>query len=58
MKKKTVVVLETTATLNKDADKDLSIPVHIKAYAVDAKDKITTTQETVFIYPSTSSLKQ
>jgi len=57
-KKKTVVVLSTKEILNKDADKDLSIPVHIKAFAVDDKAKIHTTQETVFMYPSKNQLKK
>jgi cytochrome c oxidase accessory protein FixG len=57
-KKKTVVVLETKEMLSKDSSKDTPIPVVIKAYATDDKAKITTTEETVFVYPSTSSLKQ
>jgi cytochrome c oxidase accessory protein FixG len=57
-KKKTVVVLETKEILSKDANKDTPIPVVIKAFAVDDKSKITTTEETVFVYPSATSLKQ
>ncbi len=50
-KKKTVVVLETHEELADDARKDVPIPLHIRAYAVDDKKNIVVDRESVFVYP-------
>ena len=50
-KKKKVVILETDKLLADDARKDTPIPVDIKAYAIDEKEKIIIDRKTVFIYP-------
>jgi cytochrome c oxidase accessory protein FixG len=56
-KKKKVVVLETHADLGKQANKNIPIPVTIRAYAVDDKEKIIIERKAVFIYPSADKLK-
>ncbi len=48
---KKVVVLYTTKDLVKDMTKDTPIPITIKAYAVDAKDKIVVERKTTFVFP-------
>ena len=50
-KKKKVVILQTAKKLANDTRKDVPIPVTIKAYAEDDKDKIVVTRKTVFVYP-------
>jgi cytochrome c oxidase accessory protein FixG len=50
-KKKKVVVLETKEELVHNTRKDVPIPVLIRAYAVDDKEKIVVDRETVFFYP-------
>jgi polyferredoxin len=57
-KRKKVVILETTEQLANDARKDVPIPVTIKAYAVDDKEKIVVERHTVFVYPRADLLKK
>jgi len=57
-KKKKVVVLETSEMLANDIHKDTPIPVHIKAYAVDDKEKIIIDRQAVFIFPKASMVKK
>jgi len=55
--KKKVVVLYTNEMLVNDDRKDTVIPITIKAYAVDEKDKITVTRESTFTFPRADLLK-
>jgi len=57
-KKKKVVVLEVRDTLVKNARKDTPIPVTIRAYAVDDKQKIIIDREAVFVYPRVDLIKK
>ncbi|MCH9813206.1 MAG: cytochrome c oxidase accessory protein CcoG [Epsilonproteobacteria bacterium] len=50
-KSKKVVVLSTTKELAKDNKKDTPIPITIKAYAVDDKEKVVVQRNTTFVYP-------
>ncbi len=51
VKKKTIVRLTTTDVLVKDARKDTVIPITIKAYAVDDKEKVVVYRKSTFTYP-------
>ncbi len=51
VKKKTIVRLSTNDVLVKDSRKDTVIPITIKAYAVDAKDKVVVLRHSTFTYP-------
>jgi cytochrome c oxidase accessory protein FixG len=53
-----VVVLSTDKILAKDSTKDTVIPITIKAYATDAKDKIVVTRKTTFVFPRYDILKK
>ena len=57
-KRKKVVVLRTKEKLADNARKDVPIPVTIKAYAVDDKEKVVVTRHTVFVYPRADLLKK
>ncbi|PTB88099.1 cytochrome c oxidase accessory protein CcoG, partial [cyanobacterium G8-9] len=57
-KKKKVVVLEVAEPFVKNTHKDTPIPVHIRAFAVDDKEKIIIDRQAVFMYPSTANLKK
>ncbi len=57
-KKKKVVVLEAKESLSNDAHKDTPIPVHIRAFAVDDKEKIIIDRQAVFMYPRVDLLKK
>lgn len=46
-----IVVLYTKEPLSKDTTKDTPIPIKIKAYATDAKDKIVVERDTIFVFP-------
>jgi len=46
-----IVVLYTTKELVKDSTKDTPIPIKVRAYATDNKEKIIVERDTVFIYP-------
>jgi len=50
-KTKKVVVLQTTKELVQDKTKDTPMPLTIRAYAVDAKDRIVVERQTTFVYP-------
>ena len=51
-----IVILSTTKALAKDDRKDTPIPIIITAYAVDEKEKIVITRDTIFVYPRESVL--
>ena len=57
-KKKKVVVLQTDEQLANDARKDVPIPITIRAYAVDDKEKIVVDRNTVFVYPRADLVKK
>ena len=57
-KRKKVVVLQTKEKLADDARKDVPIPVTIRAYAIDDKEKIIVDRHTVFVYPRSDLLKK
>ncbi len=50
-KKKKVVILETKEQLANNARKDVPVPILIRAYATDNKEKIMVEREQVFFYP-------
>jgi len=55
--KKKVVVLYTDELLVNDDRKDTVIPITIKAYAVDAKDKVVVLRQSTFTFPRADMLK-
>lgn len=57
-KKKKVVILETMEMLVNDTRKDVPVPVRIRAYAMDDKEKIVIERQAVFIYPRADLIKQ
>ena len=57
-KRKKVVVLRTKEKLANDARKDVPIPVTIRAFATDDKEKIAVERHTVFVYPRSDLLKK
>ena len=57
-KKKKVVVLEAREKLVADTHKDTPIPVQIRAYAMDEKEKIIVDRQAVFMYPRKDLLKK
>jgi cytochrome c oxidase accessory protein FixG len=57
-KRKKVVVLRTKEKLADDARKDVPIPVTIRAFATDDKEKIMVERHTVFVYPRSDLLKK
>jgi len=57
-KKKKVVVLEAKESLVNSGHKDTPIPVTIRAYAVDDKEKIVVDRQAVFMYPRVDKLKK
>ncbi len=57
-KKKKVVVLETKEQLANNTRKDVPIPIVIRAYATDDKEKIMVEREQVFFYPRADLLKK
>jgi cytochrome c oxidase accessory protein FixG len=50
-KVKKVVILETKKVLAKNMQKDVPIPIRIKAYAVDDPKKIVVYRDTIFVFP-------
>jgi len=56
-KKKKVVILETQKVLANDERKDTPLPLKIKAYAIDDKEKIVVDRKTVFVYPRIDLVK-
>ena len=57
-KKKKVVVLETKEQLANNARKDVPIPILIRAYATEDKEKIMVEREQVFFYPRADLVKK
>jgi polyferredoxin len=57
-KRKKVVILQTKEKLVDNARKDVPIPVTIRAYALDDKEKIVVDRHTVFVYPRSDLLKK
>ena len=57
-KRKKVVIFRTKEMLADNARKDVPIPVTIKAYAIDEKEKIVIERHTVFVYPRSDLLKK
>ena len=57
-KEKIVVVFETSEELANNPRKDVSIPISIRAYAVDTKEKIVIDRTAVFIYPRIDLVKK
>jgi cytochrome c oxidase accessory protein FixG len=57
-RKKKVVILQADERLSDNARKDVSIPVNIRAYAIDDKEKIVVDRKTVFLYPRIDQLKK
>jgi cytochrome c oxidase accessory protein FixG len=57
-KKKKVVIFETNEQLANDARKDVPIPVTLRAYATDDKEKIVVDRKTVFVYPRADLVKK
>ena len=57
-KKKKVVLLEASESLTNSANKDTPVPMHIRAYAVDDKEKIIIDRKSVFMYPRDEVVKK
>jgi len=57
-KKKKVVILETKEELAHNTRKDVPVPIVIRAYATDDKEKIVVDREMVFFYPRADLAKQ
>jgi len=57
-KKKKVVILETKEQLANNTRKDVPIPIVIRAYATDDKEKIMVEREQVFFYPRADLVKK
>ncbi len=57
-KKKKVVILETTEQLANNMRKDVPIPITVRAYATDNKEKIVVDREVVFFYPRVDLVKK
>ena len=51
VKKKTIVTLSTTDVLVEDDRKDSVIPITIKAYAIEDKEKVVVLRQSTFTYP-------
>ncbi len=57
IKKKTIVTLTTSDELVKDDRKDTVIPITIKAYALDDKEKVVVYRKSTFTYPRYDIIK-
>jgi len=57
-KAKEVVILQTNEKLAESHDKDVSIPVKIKAYAIDDPKKIVIERDLIFTYPRIDALQK
>ena len=57
-KAKEVVILETSDQLAQSHDKDVSIPLKIKAYAIDEPERIVIERDLIFTYPRLEALKK
>jgi cytochrome c oxidase accessory protein FixG len=56
--KKKIVILESSGTFAQHENESTQVPVKLKAYAVDEKEKIVIDRETVFFYPPKNELKK
>ena len=56
--KKKVVVLYTDEMLVNDSRKDTVIPITIRAYAIDAKDKVIVDRQSTFTFPRADLLSK
>ena len=57
-KAKEVVILETADQLAQSHGRDVSIPVKIKAYAIDEPERIVIERDMIFTYPRLEALKK
>lgn len=57
-KQKVIVVLSTNKKLSEDGTKDTPLPITIRAFALDAKERIVVDRNTVFFYPKEDELKK
>ncbi|HFS82517.1 MAG TPA: cytochrome c oxidase accessory protein CcoG [Epsilonproteobacteria bacterium] len=57
-KAKEIVILETSEQLAQSEGKDVSIPVKIRAYAIEDPEKISIFRDVIFTYPRLSELKK
>jgi cytochrome c oxidase accessory protein FixG len=57
-KKKKVVILETSEVLVMNEKKDVPLPVTVRAFAVDDKEKIAVDRKVVFFYPRFDLIKK
>ena len=57
-KKKKVVILETKEQLAHNTRKDVPVPILIRAYAIEDKEKIVVDREMVFFYPRADLVKK
>ena len=57
-KKKKVVILEAREALADTTHKDVPVPVIIRAYALDEKEKIIIDRQAVFMYPKANLIKK
>ncbi|RLA71296.1 MAG: cytochrome c oxidase accessory protein CcoG [Epsilonproteobacteria bacterium] len=57
-KKKKVVILETKAQIAHNTRKDVPIPITVRAYATDNKEKIVVDRAVVFFYPRADLVKK
>ena len=57
-KKKKVVILEASEALADTTHKDVPVPVIIRAYALDEKEKIIVDRQAVFMYPKADLVKK
>ncbi len=57
-KKKKVVILETKEQLANNTRKDVPVPILIRAFATDDKEKIMVEREQVFFYPRADLVKK
>lgn len=57
-KKKKVVILETKEQLANNTRKDVPVPITVRAYATDNKEKIVVDREVVFFYPRADLVKK
>ncbi len=55
---KKIVTFYTDKVLVKDNTKDTPIPIKIKAYAIDDKERIVVERDTIFVYPRLSVLEK
>ncbi|OQX60082.1 MAG: cytochrome c oxidase accessory protein CcoG, partial [Helicobacteraceae bacterium 4484_230] len=58
VKKKKIVVLSTDELLVKDSRKDTVIPITIRAYAIDDKEKIVVDRKSTFTFPRYDAIEK